>query len=107
MNILYNQPLSKTFAEQPVIAMADSIKQSFAGLYRFRQEDSSNIAVYIKDSALHLSVYGQPAFKIEPVSRNAFKSGQVRVEFMMNKEGRPEQVTIYSKGEIAGGRKVK
>ena len=107
MNILYDQPLSKTFAEQPVMAMPDSVKQSFAGIYRFRQEDSLKIAVYIKDAKLIVAIDGQPEFQIEPVSRNAFKSGQTRVEFMINKEGKPEQIFIYRKGEIMGAGKAR
>jgi CubicO group peptidase (beta-lactamase class C family) len=106
MKILYHQPLSKTFAEQPVIAMPDSVKQSFVGIYKFRQEDSLKIAVHLKDTALIVAVDGQPEFEIVPVFKNQFKSGQTRVEFMMNKEGKPEQLVIYRKGEIMGGRKV-
>lgn len=106
MNILYGQPLSKTFAEQPVIAMPDSIKSAFAGTYKFREEDAFKISVQLKDSVLMVSMAGQPAFPIYPVGRNAFKSGNTRVEFIMNKEGKPEQIFIYAKGEIAGGRKA-
>jgi CubicO group peptidase (beta-lactamase class C family) len=106
MNILYHQPLSKTFAEQPVIAMPDSIKQSFAGLYKFREEDSLKISVRLKDTALIVAIDGQSEFEILPVFKNQFKSGQTRVEFMMNKEGKPEQILIYRKGEIIGAKKV-
>ena len=106
MNILYHQPVSKTFAEQPVIAMAESVKQAFVGVYKFRQEDSSKIVVAQKDTTLYITINDQPEFAIEPVFKNQFKSGATRVEFMMNREGKPEQIIIYSKGEIAGGRKV-
>ena len=106
MNILYNQPLSKTFAEQPVIAMPDSIKQSFTGIYKFRQEDSLKVAVHLKDKALIVAIDGQSEFEILPVFKNQFKSGQTRVEFMMNNEGKPEQIMIYRKGEIMGAKKV-
>ena len=106
MNILYDQPISKTFAEQPVIAMPDSIKQSFTGIYKFRQEDSLKVAVHLKDKALIVAIDGQSEFEILPVFKNQFKSGQTRVEFMMNNEGKPEQIMIYRKGEIMGAKKV-
>ncbi len=106
MNILYNQPLSKTFAEQPVITLPDSIKQSFTGIYKFRQEDSLKVAVHLKDATLIVAIDGQAEFEILPVFKNQFKNGQTRVEFMMNKEGKPEQIMIYRKGEIMGAKKV-
>lgn len=107
MNILYHQPLSKTFAEQPVMAMSDSVKRSFVGFYKVNPNDSTGIAVHLKDTALFVAIDGQPEFEILPVTRNAFKNGQARIEFMMNREGRPEQILIFSKGEIAGARKVR
>lgn len=106
MNILYGQPLSKTFAAQPVIAMPDSVKSSFVGTYKHRDEDSFKISVQLKDTVLMVSVGVQPPFPIFPVSRNAFKSGEIKVEFMIDKEGKPGQIFIYSKGEIAGAGKV-
>jgi len=40
------------------------------------------------------------------VNKNQFKSGDARVEFMRNNEGRIEQLFIYKKGEIVGVNKV-
>lgn len=106
INILYGQPLSKPFSAQPVIAMSDSVKKSFTGAYTFNPADSMRIRVQLKDSNLVVTVGNQPPFEIEPVSKNQFKKGMTRIEFIMNPEGKAEQVYIYQRGEIMGGKKV-
>ena len=102
VNILYKQPFSKSFFEQPVANMPDSIKKEYIGVYKFRKEDSTQVVVSLNGSSLMVNVSGQPEFEILPVNKNQFKAGDARVEFMRNNNGRIEQLFIYKNGEIMG-----
>ena len=102
VNIIYQKPLSKTYAEQPVIAMVDSLKQQYQATYRFSQKDSMKVTVKLRDSKLLLSIAGQPDFEIYPVSKDRFKSENTRVEFMRNNQGKVAQIYIYRGGEFWG-----
>lgn len=106
VNILYRQPLSKTFAEQPVITMPDSVKKEFTGIYKFRQEDSLKVLVRLKGNNLFVAMDNHPEFEIFAVNKNQFKSGEARIEFTRNNQGKIEQLLMYKKGEIMGVRKV-
>ena len=100
VNILYQQPLSRSFANTPVLQLAEAIKKEYTGIYKFRKEDSSQIAVYMKDSSLFMTIGSQPAFEILPVFKDVFKAGEARIEFYRNKEQRITQIWMYSKGEL-------
>ena len=100
VNILYHQPLSKSFAEQPVMKMTDSSKKEYTGIYKFRKEDSAQVTVYLKDNNLFMTIANQPAFEMQPVYKDLFKSGEARIEFKRN-DGRVKQIWLFNKGELA------
>lgn len=106
VNIIYHQPLSKPFSSQPVIAMADSLKKEYEGLYKVRKEDLSAVVVSFSRSNLSVKIDQQPAFEIFPISRDRFKAGETRIEFMRNRQGKLEQLFLYSKGEFLGVQKI-
>lgn len=101
VNILYHQPLAKSFADRPAIHLSDSIKKEYTGIYKFRKEDSVQVKVYMKDSSLFMAVSNQPSFEIFPVFKDVFRSGESRFEFKRNKEQRISQIWLFSKGELA------
>jgi CubicO group peptidase (beta-lactamase class C family) len=106
MNILYQQPFSKSFADQSVVSMPDSAKKEYTGVYKFRQEDSLQLVVRLADTRLLVSV-NKEEFEIQPVNKNQFKAGTARVEFTRNAAGQIEQLFVYRKGEIMGVQKIK
>lgn len=106
INILCAQPLSRPFAEQPVINLPDSLLKGFTGTYQYAASDSATITVRIKGKNLSVMIYGQPAFDILPVSGNQFKKNNTRVEFMKNQQGKIETILIYQNGEFLGAKKI-
>jgi CubicO group peptidase (beta-lactamase class C family) len=105
INIVYHQPFSKSFADQPIINMADSLKKEYTGAYRFRQEDS--VLVSLKGTDLYIHLPGQQVLKILPVNKNVFRSGTIRIEFKRNNLGDIEALMVFGHGEILGANKVK
>jgi CubicO group peptidase (beta-lactamase class C family) len=106
VNILCAQPLSRPFAEQPVINLPDSLLKEFTGIYQYAASDSAIVTVRIREKDLSVTIYGQPAFDILPVSRNQFKKNNTRVEFMKNQQGKIETILIYQNGEFLGAKKI-
>jgi CubicO group peptidase (beta-lactamase class C family) len=101
VNIMYHQPLTKPFADQPVIQLPESVKKEYTGVYKWRKEDTVQATVYLKDSSLFMTLGNQPAFEIQPVFKDVFKAGEARIEFKRNKEQRISEIWIFSKGEMA------
>jgi CubicO group peptidase (beta-lactamase class C family) len=101
VNILYHQPLPKPFAELPVIPITDSAKKEYAGNYSFKKEGAPQVTVYIKEDKLMMTIVSNPAIEILPVFKDVFKSGEARMEFKRDKEGRVQHIWIFNKGEHA------
>ena len=101
VNVLYHQPLPPTFANLPVIKMADSAKKAYEGVYRFRKEDTNQITVNVKDDRLMMTIASQPAIELLPVAKDVFKWGDARIEFKRNNAGGIQHIWLYSKGELA------
>jgi CubicO group peptidase (beta-lactamase class C family) len=106
VNIAYDQPFSKSFADQPVLQLPDSLKKEYTGIYKFKKEDSEVVSVLLQDTDLYIAVPGKAAVKILPVNKNAFKSGTIRIEFMRDKQGKIEQMMVFDNGEIMGVQKM-
>jgi CubicO group peptidase (beta-lactamase class C family) len=101
VNILYHQPLTKPFADQPVIQLTEDVKKEYPGIYKWRKEDTVQATVYLKDSSLFMTLGNQPAFEMLPVFKDVFKAGEARIEFRRNKEQRIAEIWIFNKGEMA------
>lgn len=101
VNILYHQPLPPSFADLPVIQMADSAKRAYEGVYRFRKEDTNQVTVNVKDDRLMMTIASQPAIELLPVAKDVFKSGDARIEFKRNNTGHVQGIWLFSKGEMA------
>jgi hypothetical protein len=101
VNILYHQPLARSFAQQPVIQLTERVKKEYTGIYKFRKEDTVQATVYLKDSSLFMTLGNQPAFEILPVFKDVFKAGEARIEFRRNKEQRISEIWLFNKGELA------
>ena len=101
VNILYHQPLPPSFANLPVIQMADSAKRTYEGVYRFRKEDSIQVTVNVKDDKLLMTIAAEPAFELLLVGKDVFKSGDTRIEFKRNMAGRIQHIWLFIKGELA------
>jgi hypothetical protein len=106
VNIVYHQPFSKSFADQPAINMPDSLKKEYTGVYKFRKEDSVQVMVRLQDADLFIIIPGKQELKMLPLNKNVFKSGAVRIEFMRNKQSKIEQMMIFCNGEIMGVQKI-
>jgi CubicO group peptidase (beta-lactamase class C family) len=106
VNIVYQQPFSKSFADQPAINMPDSLKKEYTGVYKFRKEDSVQVMVRLQDADLFIIIPGKQELKMLPLNKNVFKSGAVRIEFMRNKQSKIEQMMIFCNGEIMGVQKI-
>jgi CubicO group peptidase (beta-lactamase class C family) len=106
LNILYHQPLTKSFADWPVLHMPDSLKKEFTGIYKFRKEDSVQVLVRLQDSNLFIQIPGNQEQPLELVKRNVFRAGNARVEFMRNGTGVIEQIMVFSHGDIMGSVKI-
>ncbi|HEY1202679.1 MAG TPA: serine hydrolase, partial [Niastella sp.] len=106
VNILYHQPLPPSFAELPVIQMADSAKKAYEGVYRFRKEDTNQITVNVQDDKLLMTIAAQPATELLPVAKDVFRSGDARIEFKRNNMGRIQGIWLFSKGEMAQVTKI-
>lgn len=100
VNILYNQPLPKPFGDMPVIQITDVVRNEYVGIYKWRKEDSAQVTVYVKDNNLFMTIANQPAIEIQPVFKDVFRSGGVRIEFKRN-DGRVKQIWLFNKGELA------
>jgi CubicO group peptidase (beta-lactamase class C family) len=101
VNSMCHQPLTKSFAEQPVIQLTEDVKKEYAGIYKWRKEDTVQATVYMKDNSLFMTLGNQPAFEILPVLKDVFKAGETRIEFKRNKEQRVSEIWIFNKGEMA------
>jgi CubicO group peptidase (beta-lactamase class C family) len=101
VNVMYHQPLTKPFADQPVIQLTEDVKKEYIGIYKWRKEDTVQATVYLKDNRLFMSLGNQPAFEILPVFKDVFKAGEARIEFKRNKEQRVSEIWMFNKGELA------
>jgi CubicO group peptidase (beta-lactamase class C family) len=101
VNIVYHQPLTKSFADQPVIQLTEEVKKEYTGTYKWKKEDTVQAVVYLKDSNLFMTLGNQPAFEILPVFKDVFKAGEARIEFKRNKEQHVSEIWMFNKGEMA------
>ncbi|HTF30458.1 MAG TPA: serine hydrolase domain-containing protein [Flavitalea sp.] len=106
VNIVYDQPFSKSIADQPVIDMSDSLKAIFAGVYRFGEAKNAQVSVDLVDKNLLLTIPGIDPMKLDPITGNVFRSGPARVEFWGPAKGQFTQIRVYNKGEFFGAQKV-
>ena len=106
IHILFNKPLQKTFAEQPVISFADSLLNEFTGKYLMHENDTMGVQISLHQSSLTVRVQNQQAFIIYPVGKNVFKSDDKRIEFRRNSKGEIEFVFMYVKDEFLAARKI-
>jgi CubicO group peptidase (beta-lactamase class C family) len=101
VNILYHQPLTTAFANLPVISIPDSVKQEYTGIYKFRKEDSVQVAIRLSDTHLFITVANQLEVEILPVFKDVFKVGTARIEFKRDNKGHVKQIWMFKDGEIA------
>lgn len=106
IHILFNKPLSKTFAEQPVISVTDSLLKEFTGKYLTHEKDTTGVQINLHQSALIVRVLNQEPFKIYPIAKNTFKSDDKRIEFRRNSKGEIEFVFIYVRDEFLAAKKL-
>lgn len=104
--ILYHQTMPKSITDRPVIELADSLLQKYVGVYKFRAEDSMKVDILAHKNHLTIQIAGNDAFDAFPVSKTIFKAGEGRLEFLLNKEGRIEQLYIFMNGEFIGVQKM-
>ena len=106
IHILFNKPLQKTFSEQRIISVADSLLKEFTGKYFMHENDTMGVHISLNQSSLSVRVQNQPAFIIYPVGKNAFKSDDKRIEFRRNPRGEVEFVFMYVGDEFLDARKI-
>lgn len=106
VNVLYHQPFSGSFADQPVIKLPDSVKKEYTGVYKYGEADSATIRVHLLGHELYVAIPGQDSMHIEPVNRNVFKSGRCRIEFMRNNQGGVQNIFIFSNGAFMAAGKL-
>jgi CubicO group peptidase (beta-lactamase class C family) len=105
IHLLFNKPLSKTFSDQPVISVADSLLKEFTGKYYMHEKDFIGVQISLQQSVLLVKVLNQEPFKMYPVGKNVFKSDGKRIEFRRNDKGEIEFVFMYVRDEFLAARK--
>ncbi|MGZ8536938.1 MAG: hypothetical protein ACXWV9_01685, partial [Flavisolibacter sp.] len=106
IHILFNKPLSKTFADQPVISVHDSLLKEFTGKYLMHEKDTAGVQISIQQSFLRIQILNLDSFKIYPIAKNVFKADDKRVEFRRNFKGEIEFVFIYVRDEFLAAKKL-
>ncbi|HTE27728.1 serine hydrolase domain-containing protein [Flavitalea sp.] len=105
VNILYDQPFSKSIMDAPVLRLPDSLKTAYTGTYRFGSSDKEKISIALDKDDLVLSIPGNKEMRLEALNPNVFRSGSARIEFSGPGKGQYNQVMIFNKGEFLGAQK--